>query len=178
MAVCAARPAAAGTINTYEVTFGATGFYPTPSAPASGLVLGQFHITLDTSQTTFNGTSGLTLDFVNVALDSAFAYTYNFFKSDRLEVGGLASDVSGVGLAHTDFDLVIDGFASGNPVFQGFVFSDQSRVYLTNTGEVHVTQLVPAVSVAATPLPAALPLFVSALGGLGFFGWRRRISAA
>jgi hypothetical protein len=28
--------------------------------------------------------------------------------------------------------------------------------------------------VAATPIPAALPLFASALGGLGFIGWRRR----
>jgi hypothetical protein len=27
--------------------------------------------------------------------------------------------------------------------------------------------------VATTPIPAALPLFASALGGLGFFGWRR-----
>jgi hypothetical protein len=28
--------------------------------------------------------------------------------------------------------------------------------------------------VAATPIPAALPLFAAALGSLGFFGWRRR----
>ena len=27
---------------------------------------------------------------------------------------------------------------------------------------------------ATTPIPATLPLFVSALGGLGFIGWRRR----
>lgn len=30
---------------------------------------------------------------------------------------------------------------------------------------------------AATPLPAALPLFASGLGGLGFFGWRRKRKA-
>ncbi|HEY4162789.1 MAG TPA: PEP-CTERM sorting domain-containing protein, partial [Dongiaceae bacterium] len=28
-------------------------------------------------------------------------------------------------------------------------------------------------AVAQTPVPATLPLFVSALGGLGFVGWRR-----
>jgi hypothetical protein len=28
--------------------------------------------------------------------------------------------------------------------------------------------------VAATPIPAALPLFASGLAGLGLFGWRRR----
>lgn len=29
-----------------------------------------------------------------------------------------------------------------------------------------------------TPVPAALPLFITALAGLGFFGWRRRKAAA
>jgi hypothetical protein len=32
-------------------------------------------------------------------------------------------------------------------------------------------------SVTATPIPAALPLLVSALGGLGFVGWRRKQGA-
>jgi hypothetical protein len=31
---------------------------------------------------------------------------------------------------------------------------------------------------ATTPLPAALPLFISALGGIGFVGWRRKRAAA
>jgi hypothetical protein len=35
-----------------------------------------------------------------------------------------------------------------------------------------------AATVAATPIPAALPLFLAALGGLGFFGWRRKNAAA
>jgi hypothetical protein len=33
-------------------------------------------------------------------------------------------------------------------------------------------------NVAATPIPAALPLFASALGGLGLLGWRRKGKAA
>jgi hypothetical protein len=32
-------------------------------------------------------------------------------------------------------------------------------------------------SVAATPLPAALPLFATDLGGLGLLGWRRKRKA-
>jgi hypothetical protein len=32
----------------------------------------------------------------------------------------------------------------------------------------------PGIAVAATPIPATLPLFVSALGGIGLFGYRRR----
>jgi hypothetical protein len=31
---------------------------------------------------------------------------------------------------------------------------------------------------APTPLPAALPLFASGLGALGFLGWRKRRKAA
>jgi hypothetical protein len=34
------------------------------------------------------------------------------------------------------------------------------------------------VAVAATPIPAALPLFASALGGLGLLGWRRKQAGA
>jgi hypothetical protein len=33
-------------------------------------------------------------------------------------------------------------------------------------------------AVATTPIPAALPLFASAIGGLGFVGWRRKRVAA
>lgn len=32
--------------------------------------------------------------------------------------------------------------------------------------------------VATTPIPAALPLFAAALGGLGFIGWRKKRAAA
>jgi hypothetical protein len=31
----------------------------------------------------------------------------------------------------------------------------------------------PGVTSAVTPVPAALPLFISGLGGLGLLGWRR-----
>jgi len=34
------------------------------------------------------------------------------------------------------------------------------------------------VTVATTPIPAALPLFASALGGIGFIGWKRRKNLA
>lgn len=34
------------------------------------------------------------------------------------------------------------------------------------------------VAVSATPIPAALPLFISALSGLGFVGWRRQQAKA
>jgi hypothetical protein len=34
-----------------------------------------------------------------------------------------------------------------------------------------------AVVIGATPIPAALPLFASGLGALGFIGWRRKRKA-
>jgi hypothetical protein len=43
-----------------------------------------------------------------------------------------------------------------------------------NFGSLTVASTPP---VATTPIPAALPLLVSALGGLGFAGWRRREAA-
>jgi hypothetical protein len=45
--------------------------------------------------------------------------------------------------------------------------------FLTNTGTVGLTTL----TIATTPIPAALPLFLSALAGLGFGIWRRRRAA-
>jgi hypothetical protein len=40
------------------------------------------------------------------------------------------------------------------------------------------SQEIASASVSATPLPAALPLFATGLGGLGLFGWRRKRKAA
>jgi len=41
------------------------------------------------------------------------------------------------------------------------------------SGSFHGTLNFGSLSVTTTPIPATLPLLVSALGGLGFFGWRR-----
>lgn len=48
--------------------------------------------------------------------------------------------------------------------------------FATHNGEAVAYSMTFNVSstVAATPIPAALPLFAAALGGLGFFGWRRK----
>ena len=64
---------------------------------------------------------------------------------------------------------------SSLPNFVSFVYHQYfsggapTPPYLAGAGNVLVT---------ATPIPAALPLFVSALGGLGYLGWRRRKAAA
>jgi hypothetical protein len=68
-----------------------------------------------------------------------------------------------------DFELAIGSFST-TPTYLGFysyTTSDPAHYFISdNSGSVHV-------AVSATPIPATLPLFVSALGGLGFVGWRK-----
>ncbi len=65
-----------------------------------------------------------------------------------------------------------------NDVFSGSPFTHAEAAYSSkdkDVGNAFVgSMLVRSAPVATTPIPAALPLFASALGGLGFFGWRRR----
>jgi hypothetical protein len=50
-----------------------------------------------------------------------------------------------------------------------------SSGYPDNTGSLLIS--VEANSLTTTPLPAALPLFATGLGAMGFFGWRRKRKA-
>lgn len=56
------------------------------------------------------------------------------------------------------------------PVMFGSAFT--LSISLEVTGAAYTAFQQPSVS--PVPLPAALPLFLAALAGLGFFGWRRR----
>lgn len=81
---------------------------------------------------------------------------------------------------------VVDYIAvKAGPDFVIFLFSDANTsntrniglwntALLSNKGLSHLT----AYQIAAVPLPAALPLFASALAAFGFVGWRRRAQAA
>ena len=51
----------------------------------------------------------------------------------------------------------------------------QTRAFLLTPCDKRVAGVPP---VSAFPLPAALPLFATALGGLGLLGWRRKRKAA
>jgi hypothetical protein len=45
-------------------------------------------------------------------------------------------------------------------------------------GEAFLAAITTSNAVAATPLPAALPLFATGLGAMGLLGWRRKRKAA
>ncbi|GAB2174863.1 hypothetical protein [Dongia sp. agr-C8] len=74
-------------------------------------------------------------------------------------------------------DQIYSGLLSA-PVFTPGVFHFNFD-FLTNAALATPTTLtVSAIPIATTPIPAALPLFLSALAGMGWVGWRRRHSVA
>jgi len=48
----------------------------------------------------------------------------------------------------------------------------------TSNGGTNGIEFILTADVASTPLPAALPLFVSGFGALGLIGWRRKRKAS
>lgn len=174
----AARPAEATPID-YDISFTASGFSPDTSGVST--VSGRFFIALDPDLQVIDHTSGIALDYVSQQLDSQLSYNYFPISTpvfpDLLQVGGITGGASGLASFDHDFELDIRGLAGGTPTFSLFEFSnDTLDFYSTRDGTLTVNRLSPPV--AATPIPGALPLFVSALGGLGFAGWRRRKAAA
>jgi len=70
------------------------------------------------------------------------------------------------------------GFSFIAALFPSFGFdpsaADQYVITLTlDSAGTQLASVTENVNAAATPLPTTLPLFVSGLGALGFFGWRR-----
>jgi hypothetical protein len=184
----AALPANAATV-TDLVTFSATSFSGGPAPSYTGgtapvdPVTGSFTITFDPTQTYLDSTTGITIGSLNISLGSTLSFDYSpssysaggtTFAAGELVVGGASNGACCVTLesGNTDFYLQILNFAS-DPTFNqlGYVTADGSYFFSAigaSGGSVSVTPVSP------TPLPAALPLFASGLGALGFLGWRRK----
>jgi hypothetical protein len=186
----ATLPAHAANVSDY-VTFSATSFsggsppsYTGGTAPTNP-VTGAFTITFDPTQTYLDSTTGITLNSLNILLDSALSFDYSpsaytigvtTFDAGELVVGGLNSGACCVELTPStfnDFYLQILNFTSA-PAFNqlGYTIAANGDYFYsavgTSGGSVSVT------AVSATPLPAALPLFATGLGAMGLFGWRRK----
>jgi hypothetical protein len=102
--------------------------------------------------------------------------------------GGFSTDASG-NLVTLDFFMIQEGSdTNGNPQFTYFMnasndiwFACSDVLCTTNTS--FGASSPPSIDnttislVSSTPLPAALPLLATGLGGLGLLGWRRKRKA-
>jgi hypothetical protein len=176
------------------VTFGAGNFTADPTGPEPPiLVSGAFDIDLDvdTNVPTDNA-SGLHNTSITASpttpsgnpfpfqVDSPWSFTYDMIN-DILVVGGSAHGAGSIQFspAENDFYLQIHSFSTAPLMWQlGFAQNGIPDTQFYNPaggapsdGYVFVTAIGP---VATTPLPAGLPLLLTALGAMGFAGWRRK----
>ena len=85
--------------------------------------------------------------------------------------GGMSAGDGQVDLgSSTIFDLGGPQLYTGDESSPVFVLGTYT---LTGTGN-ESTENVDTLTISATPLPAALPLFASGAAGLGLLGWKRR----
>jgi len=151
------------------IEFTATGF--SPAAPVDP-VTGRITVNFDNSTFIFDETTGITLDALNIALDSPIAFSYlpaaDPQSIDTLFIGGVENGVFDVLDGTTDFLLEVAGVtpnpAGPVPIFMQYSAGLGSTVFLSTT-----VTLGPPVLVAE---PGALALFGAALGG--FAALRRR----
>jgi hypothetical protein len=132
--------------------------------------------TMDSNPTpTFHVTGSETgvADFTGQAMGSSAALptgTLWFYASPSFFGGfGFVDQATGGSL----FDFSGDQIYSLDETAPNFAPGTYLMTFDNNNNRNYSATLTVA-AVAATPIPAALPLFVSALGGLGFVGWRRR----
>ncbi len=159
-------------------------------------------INITTNQTSFTAcstTSTLAGDGV-VSIDpDPYSVTVSAIDNDTFQLIGSISDLfpTGVGdspfitLVLSDIDWVGMSGSIDNVIFTGGAFGNfgldsftsdsitTSGSFFCGTGSspcpfTNVTLGTYDLVVTHVPLPAALPLFLSALAGLGLMGWRRR----
>lgn len=169
---------ASATPLTYDISFttGAFNHSAGPGGAVSG-VTGDVHLTMDTSQSYGNGTTtGISLIALSapVVFNTPISFTYPItipsHGTDNLVIGAAACSTECVTFGTNDFYFQIEDFSTA-PKFLQFGFTLASGdYYYTDQGNGSVT----VTPLATTPIPAALPLFISGLGGLGFMTWFRK----
>ncbi|MEM7224924.1 MAG: PEP-CTERM sorting domain-containing protein [Pseudomonadota bacterium] len=161
---------------TVDVSFSVGGFGP--SAPVDP-VTGSYTVTFDPDDgAVADETSGISLNSLNIVLDSPFAFTY-IPGSDTLVVGGTEATVVSVSAfppGSNDFFVVISDLTTA-PNLANFFYCQEAPASFNcgvdggSQGEIDGTIVIDTVQV---PEPSALALFAVALGGVGFLARRRR----
>jgi len=156
-------------LETITIDFTASGF--TPAAPVDP-VQGSVTLTLDPTVQVVNQTTDITLNSLNIQLNSPIAFEYHPVALgnavDTLVIGGV--NAGAAGLDFYDFGIIIWGIESGAPVFHGFGYTTSSySQFGTNTGSITVTGLNTGVPESPSSLLFGLPILVMLL-----FNIRRR----
>ena len=179
-------PARASTL-TYDITFSDTGTYATDGDPTHGYTTGTAS---GSFQITFNPTQlYLTQSIAGIINGPTYSVTDPYFSGSPLPLKTIAyfafdgagtltlsSDptLSKSFFGSIDITIGINGWAYGTASSVWYA-QDQYGHTLTASGTATITEQPPgAPAPGETPLPAALPLFASGLGGLGLLGWRRK----
>lgn len=136
------------------------------ASPGTMTINGNLTPTAGTLEIQIAGTNAADYDHLIINGDLNAATPLNvhlsFLNSFQLHLGDTFSFLQVLGLINapgSPFNVFADGYASGD-----FAIASSGGTFSLTT--IALT--------ATTPIPAALPLFASALGGLGFVGWRRR----
>jgi hypothetical protein len=172
---------------TYTISFDASGFQSAyGQAVPTDPVIGSATVTFDPTQTYYNETAGITLNSINITLDStALEFDYSpvattfadtsSVVAGELIIGGAESGAAIVTIAPSsnDFYVHIDN-ATTAPVMQQLGYSQTA----TGGASYFYTPAPEAITVtSAVPEPAAWAMMLMGLGALGLAMRSRRKSA-
>jgi hypothetical protein len=204
IAVCAvlsARPASAATLNIQNPlgTMTASPPYATVTVSVSSNTLASVTFTaapgfmfVDGSSVDLNIVSGGSFTaFESPSGGSATSSTINKATSQVASFGSfnLTDDLTGGNLTAQTISLAL--FGAGTTWLTSFLIPNENGLDIAAhmaqcsdnpctslDGDTNLSGLVGFVTTTSqTPLPAALPLFATGLGGLGLLGWRRKRKA-
>ena len=190
-ALFAGPPARAAT-ETVAVSFTAGGFASAYGQPApEDPVTGSFRISFDPTQTYTDSTSGITLNGLNITLDSALSFDYSPTGNgnglaDELVIGGLADGAGAITISPStnDFYLHIYTFTTA-PQFQQLGYSQTiyTSAYWYNNPLGVGGPAIGSGSVTVTSVPelSTWMMMIAGFAGLGFAGCRtlrKRAAAA
>jgi len=174
LAVLAAAPASAATIQTYQlngVTF-----------KDGGTATGTFSIDLATNTLV---SSAITTSVKNIVFVGG---DYNGSIFDTFDANPAASvKFAAWGIPLVSGQVLSLNFALTDLTLASFAASGKETVYsavcilnkfVCGSRSIVSGTIDAVVAIAPTPIPAALPMLAAALGGLGFAGWRRKRQTA